>query len=182
MACGRPLDATATAGGLKFNRVTLKWQAVLIFGGQAILVMGGVIVMLLLQQDYNRAVARVAAARTAQVADAHYLAGMTVAEAGLQEYLVTGDAATLLSYRDGVAMAATSGSALGSIKEDARWETQRDQMFARAYAWQAYASRALASLPAERVPESVGEDLFMSYTLAHQKSLVHLDAIAATSA
>jgi signal transduction histidine kinase len=181
MVGGGSANAAATAGGLRFNCVTLKWQAVLIFGGQAILVMGGVIAMLLLQQDYNRAVARVESAQSAQVADADYLAGMTVAEAGLHEYLVTGDMASLVSFREGLAMVATSGSVLSNIETDATGQAQRDQMFAKAYAWQAYSSKALTSPPDVRVPQSVGDDIFTSYVLAHQRSLAHLDTVAATA-
>lgn len=85
-ADGGPANATRTAVGPKVKAVTLKWQAALLFGGQLLLVGGGVVA-----QVQQAAGASADNARHAQVLEAKYFAGMTQAESGLQEYIDTGD-------------------------------------------------------------------------------------------
>jgi signal transduction histidine kinase len=170
------------AGGLRFNSVTLKWRAALLFGGQLILVGGGVLAMLLLQQVQYAAGASADSARRTQVLEASYFAEMTEAESGLQEYLETGDPSNLTAYRDGLAQAAASKSALRLIQGDSTEQSLRDQMFARAEAWQGYASGALNPNPYEANATIVGDDYFAAYVDAQQASSAYLETLVAKAA
>jgi signal transduction histidine kinase/HAMP domain-containing protein len=178
-AGGSPVNAAATAAGLTFNQVTLKWRAALLFGGQLILVTGGVIAMLLLQQVQHAAVATAGSARQVQVLEADYFAGMTQAESGLQEYIDTGDPANLDQYYAGLAGVSSAGSALRQIKADGEERFRLDQMFAEAESWQRYATRVLSPLQYPAPDAGGGDAVFASYTLARESSTAYLETVVA---
>jgi hypothetical protein len=143
MARGSPANATPTASGLTLNLVTLKWRAAILFGGQLILVGGGVLALLLIQHDQNAAVASADSARRTQVLEADYFAGMVAAESALREYVDTGDASNLGQYRDGLNQVAVNGAALKVLPADATGRPRLGQMFAAAEAWQRAPTGAL---------------------------------------
>ena len=60
-------DSAPTPIGLSVNSMSLKWRAALLFGGQLVLVLGGVVALLFIQQAQQAAVASTDAARRAQV-------------------------------------------------------------------------------------------------------------------
>jgi signal transduction histidine kinase len=177
-----PANVAPTPSGLTFNSVTLKWRAALLFTGQLILVAGGVLALLLIQQDQQRAVVSTDSARRAQVLEAAYFAGMVEAESGLQEYLDTGDSASLVQYRGGLSDVVATGSALRLVEADAAERLRLDQMFAAAYAWQHWAAGALISGPSTAPGAAVGDDLFASYTYAQQGSTGYLETVVTKAA
>jgi signal transduction histidine kinase len=175
MVAGGSLNAGATAIGLSVNRVTLKWTALLLFGGQLILVSGGVMAMLLLEQVQHDAVVSADLARHAQLLEANYFAGMIEAEGGLQEYIDTGDPASLTAYNDGLVRVSAAGTVLRHTQTDAGATYRLDMMFAEAEAWKGYATRVLNPLQSPTPDPNTGDVIFDSFTAARQSSTVYLE-------
>jgi signal transduction histidine kinase/CHASE3 domain sensor protein len=170
-------DAVATPVGLSVNSMSLKWRTALLFGGQLLLVGGGVIALLFIQQAQHAAVASTDSARRAQVLEAQYRNGMTGAEGALQEYLNTGDPSTLPVYFDGLAQVDATGDALRLVDADATERLRLDRMFVEAAAWRTYAVRALSPLQYGPQDQAAGDQLFESYGVAQQLSTDYLEAV-----
>ena len=157
--------------------MSLKLRAALLFGGQLLLVMGGVVALLFIQQAQRDAVASTDTARRTQVLEAEYRNGMTQAEGALQEYLDTGDPTTLTVYYQGLAQVDATASALRIIKADPTERFRINQMFAEAEAWQRYATRSLNPLQYGPSDPAAGDNVFESYVLSQQLSTDYLDTV-----
>ncbi len=162
--------------------MTLKWRAGLLFGAQLVLVAGGVVTLLLIQQVQQAAVASADSARRAQVLEAEYFAGMSEAQNGLQEYLRDGDAVNWISYHDGLVEVAAAGSALRLVKTDATERLRLDQVFAEAEAWKQYATGALHALQDGAPAPNSGDVAFASYRIAQLSASAYLEVLAAKAA
>jgi signal transduction histidine kinase len=162
--------------------MTLKWRAAILFGGQLLLVAGGVSALLLTEQDQHAAVASADSARRAQVLEADYYAGMVATESAIQEYFDTGDSGNLVQYRDGLTAVATAGSALRPMNVDATARRYLGQMFSAADAWLYYATDALSPKPSQTSATTLGDNLFASFTTAQQQSTDNLETVVTAAA
>jgi signal transduction histidine kinase len=178
---GGSTNAAATDFGLSVIPVTLKWRAAMLFGGQLILVGGGVLALLLIQQVRYGAGATAEGARRAQVQEAHYFAAMTEAASSRQEYLRDDDIVNLGYYNDATATATSAESALRNLKVDPTERALLDKMFTAADGWHLYARRAL--LPAQvGVLPADGSEAFFSFRSAELASSTYLEMVSASAA